>query len=222
VVTPRLALVDLDGTLLSVSSEKLFLEHLAGKRMVTAGGLLRFALGYLLHPARTIREGKGWNRLYLRGLGADAVKREAAGFARNELLERIRPDVAGLLDSLSGNGCRTVVVSASLVYLAEAVAEAVNAHRTVASVPEEREGILTGSLAGPRPWGRDKAETGVRICREEGVELSECMALGDSWPDRHLMLACGEAVAVHPSARLARLAAGRGWSILEGRHTRWA
>ncbi len=219
---PELALVDLDGTLLSVSSEKRFLEHLVSKRLLTPGRLLSFGLGYFIHPVRTMMQGKGWNRGYLRGMPEETIRREAVLFSEKELCSRIRPEIADIVKNLSGGGCRIVLISASLVYLAEPVAHAVNADGVSASVPSVEDDMLTGELAGPRPWGREKAAIGRRICDREGIDPADCVVLGDSWADRHLMLMCGRAIAVHPARGLHRLALRKGWKVVEGRRTRWA
>jgi HAD superfamily hydrolase (TIGR01490 family) len=219
---PKLALVDMDGTLLSVSSEKLFLGHLVRSRLIPPGRLLSFGLGYVIHPFRTMIQGKGWNRDYLSGMQEEAIKREALSFSERELCSRIRPGVADIVGNLSGGGCRIVLISASLIYLVEPVARFVNADSISASVPSVEDDLFTGRLTGTRPWGRDKAAVGQRICEHEGIDTADCIALGDSWSDRHLMLMCGMAIAVHPEPGLHRLALRKGWKIVEGRHTRWA
>ena len=219
---PALAVVDMDGTLLSVSSERLFLEHMVRKRLVSPAGLARFAAGYALHPVRSIREGKGWNRWYLAGVCAAEAAREAELLAEDSLCGSIRPSVGEALANLSAGGCRVVIVTASLRFLAAPVARAVAAHGLLASVPEESGGVLTGRLVGPRPWGREKSSLVLAVCDREGVSVADCVALGDSWSDRHMMLRCGRAIAVHPSPGLRKLAARMGWQVMEGRHTRWA
>lgn len=219
---PALALVDLDGTLLSVSSERLYLTQLLRSGVVRPPGILRMLLGYAVHPVLTVREGKGWNRRYLTGISAAKAACEAENLARDSLLSRLRPTVTDMLANLSAGGCRVVLVTASLSWLAKPVAEAVEADGLMASVPEETGGVLTGRLSGPRPWGRAKSTIALAICEREGVEPADCMALGDSWSDRHMMLACGRAVAVHPSRGLRKLATEKGWQVIEGRHARWA
>jgi HAD superfamily phosphoserine phosphatase-like hydrolase len=219
---PALAVIDMDGTLLSVSSERLFLEHMLRRRLISPAGLARFAAGYAMHPLRSLREGKGWNRRYLAGIGAEEAAREAEFLAEDRLRGSIRPAVSEALANLSAGGCRVVIVTASLRFLAAPVAGAVAAHGLLASVPEESGGVLTGRLVGPRPWGREKSTLVQAMCDREGVSPGDCVAMGDSWPDRHMMLRCGRAIAVHPSPGLRRLATRMGWQVLEGRHTRWA
>ena len=62
------AIVDVDGTLLDGSSERLFLLHLLSCRTLRPPALLRFAARWLVHPAATLAHGPGWNRSWNRNL----------------------------------------------------------------------------------------------------------------------------------------------------------
>jgi len=220
--SPAAAFVDLDGTLLSVSSEKLFLEALYRAGELSRAGVLSFAANYLTHPLRTISEGRGWNRSYLRRMFGVRFREFAAEFAGNELAKAVRPWLAEMVIALSEAGWKTILMTASLEPLASAVAEGLPFDRIVASVPEENDGRLTGKLSGPRPWGREKVILAQRECAGMSMPLDSCMALGDSSSDRHLLESCGYPIAVCPDRKLRAIASERSWAILEGRPVRWA
>lgn len=219
---PAAVFVDLDGTLIRRSSEKLFMQHLLGAGLVRPAGIVRFLAGYLLHPAVTLRSGKGWNRGYLRGLRAEDLAGRAEAFARERLSGLLRPGTLEAVTVLVGRGWRAVLMSASLEPLAIAIAEGKGFHEVIASRPEVVGGHLSGEIEGPRPWGAGKVELARRWCSARGIPPEDCLAMGDSWSDRHLMRWCGRAVAVCPDRRLRRLALESGWDVVEGRHTAWA
>ena len=219
---PELALFDVDGTLLSTSSERMFLEHLVRSGHIRTRHLVPFALEYLVHPVRTWREGKGWNREYLRYMVRDRFAEEARFFSEKYLTGTIRTPVAGMIKDLASRGCRVVLMSASLTHLVEPLARDLPIDGIVASSPLFDGQAFTGKLAGPRPWGREKVTITRGLCAQRGVEPSDCLAVGDSWSDRYLMLFCGRAIAVHPDWKLRRLAGRLNWQVVEGRHTRWA
>lgn len=218
---PAAALVDLDGTAISVSSERELLLHLLRRGDLGLGSILRFLLAYATHPGLTLRLGKGWNRTYLRGLRAGLLGKRCDEVSAG-LKGHIRPDVAGLLEEWSSAGTRVVLLTASLLPLARGLAEALSAEEVVASRPAEEDGVLTGSLHGPRPWGRRKAELASQLLERLSVSPDDAAALGDSWSDRHILRLCGNAIAVSPDRRLGRLAERSGWLVFEGRHTPWA
>lgn len=209
--------VDLDSTLITGSSEKSFFLHLLGRGRLRPAGLLRFVLGYLLHLPATIVHGPGWNRMYLRGLDAEAVRGFAAGFSQSSLVPRIRSAVASELESLRRDGASLILLSAALEWLVEPVGKAVGADRMMGSRLRVRDGLLTGGLDGARPFGEDKLLIVRETCEREGIDPAGCTAYGDSWADRHVLGYCGTAVAVNPGPKLAALARERGWRIIEPR-----
>lgn len=219
---PGIYFVDLDGTLLSTSSEKYFIKHLVKKGFLSPGAILRFLSFYILSPGRTVREGKGWNRNYLAGIPPEAVRREAANCAGILLKNHLREWTLRSLRELKNAGCETILLSASLEYIATGIAENIPLDRVQASIPAIVNGRFTGRLKGMRPWGRNKAELMQRICEERGTPPSNCAAAGDSWADRFIMNECGSSIAVCPDRKLRKLAVRRKWKVVEGRHTRWA
>jgi HAD superfamily hydrolase (TIGR01490 family) len=209
--------VDLDSTLIRGSSEKSFFLHLLRRGRLRPGGLLRFGLGYLLHLPETIVHGPGWNRLYLSGLDAEAVRGLATGFSQGSLVPRIRPAVASELEGLRRAGASLVILSAALEWLVEPLGRAVGADRVIGSRLRIKDGKLTGGLDGARPFGADKLLIVVKTCEQENLDPAGCTAYGDSWADRHVLGYCGTAVAVNPGPKLSALARDRGWRIIEPR-----
>lgn len=214
--------VDLDGTLLSVSSEKLFLKRLLRKRILSLHGLMRFILSYALHPLRTLREGKGWNRTYLVDISPEIAETEARKLAEELARNKLHSCTATSIRELSEAGCRIVILSASLEYIAGVVAEELSADLVFASIPEIINGRFSGNLTKLRPWGRNKAILMKQICEKEGMNFDNCIAAGDSWADRFIMRQCGSAIAVCPDRKLRKLAESKGWKIIKGSHVRWA
>jgi len=219
---PAVYFVDLDGTLITTSSEKFFLKHLVSRRILAPHLIAGFLLRYLLHPARTVSEGKGWNRSYLKEISPDRVKREANICAGMLLKNSIRNWTMRSMLELRRYGCRIVLLSASLEYIVEAVAENLPVDDICASSPEIIDNKFTGNLVEIRPWGKNKVELAVNICKRYGTKMTECIAAGDSWSDRYLMAECGSSVAVCPDRRLKKLAAKANWRTVNCRHTKWA
>ncbi|MCD4700703.1 MAG: haloacid dehalogenase-like hydrolase, partial [Candidatus Aegiribacteria sp.] len=148
---PEMYFVDLDGTLLSTSSEKYFLKHLVSKGILSPLDFLRFLSFYVLHPGRTIREGKGWNRNYLTGIPPEVIKQEADICAGILLQNCLRDWTLQSLCELRSAGCETVLLSASLEYIVAGIAENIPVDHVQASIPEIVNGRFTGRLKDLRP-----------------------------------------------------------------------
>lgn len=222
VAAPSLLFLDLDGTLISVSSEKEFLQHLVGRGRLSGWAFVRWMANYALHPVRSLREGKGWNRTYLKNLRPEVAESEASSFSADVLTDRVRPELLRILTRWRRDGTEVVLMTSSLRWLAEPVGAVAGATKVIASDPQVVDGRLTGRLAGPRPWGRTKRILAEEVLKNRDISPQDCIAAGDSWADRYLMSYCGGSLAVHPSRRLERLARKEGWSVMRGRHTRWA
>ena len=219
---PVIYFVDLDGTLLSTSSEKYFLKHLVNRGILSPSRFMIFLLHYILHPVRTIREGKGWNRSYLSGIPTETVMREAEICAKELLKSNIRSWTLQSIHELKAAGCRIVLLSASLEYIVNGIAKELPVDEICASEPLMVNNRFTGELAGIRPWGKNKMKLAVDICTRYDTELDRCAAAGDSWADRFIMEKSGCSFAVCPDRKLNKLAARKNWPAVKGRHTRWA
>jgi len=209
----RLVICDLDGTLISASSELVFVLGLLRRGVLSWRVLCSFFMHYLKHPVRTVTEGRGWNRGYFRGLPVSVMMDEVHEDVPH-LLTKVRPEVLQLLEERKAQGAAVCLLSASISPIVQAMAGALGFDCSRGSIPAVRNGRCTGNLVGQRPWGRAKVAPAIALMDHFRVKPEETMALGDSWSDRFVMNVCGEAMAVDPGGRLARLAAERGWGIL--------
>jgi len=219
---PELYFVDLDGTLLDTSSEKFFLQHLWARGRLSPVVFAGFLFSYILHPGKTLIEGKGWNRSYLKGLSPETVRRESDYCADVLVRNNLREWTARSVLELNKAGCRTVLLSASLEQLAVVIGKHLQFDRTRASSPEVAGGRFSGCLKGLRPWGKDKKKIMLGICGEFDIEPIKCAAAGDSWADRFILDECGCSIAVCPDRKLKKLAIMKNWHTVDCRHTKWA
>lgn len=121
-------------------------------------------------------------------------------------------------------GHAIVIVSGTLKPLASAAARAMEAKlaergivagvRVRATNLEESEGRWTGRILGEAMFGKAKAPAVLALAEEMGLDLSQSWAYGDSGQDRWMLAVVGNPVAMNPSARLARIAKKRGWTLL--------
>jgi HAD superfamily hydrolase (TIGR01490 family) len=213
---PRLALFDLDRTLVPGSSA------LALARALVANGAIkrRELLGAAFRDARFRRRGAS-------DLTADRLKAkvlrvmrdrdrvpivEIAGTVAAELVATMTPAARSLVDRHLDAGDFTVVLSASPQELVDAVVASLGAHRGVGTRAEHADGRFTGQLAGPFCYGASKL---IRLGMELGaVELQHAWAYADSASDLPVLRAAGHPVAVNPDRRLAQVARAERWPVV--------
>ena len=209
------AFFDLDRTLLRRSSA------LALAPAFRAAGLI---------SRRQLAKAAAWQALFMvRGASHDAVKRAAEdglvvlrGFRPEELqalvaesMERVlRPLVYAesldLVDRHRRRGEPVYIVSATLQEIVQAIADDLGFDGALGTVCEVSDGIYTG-----RPVRALHAENKARCIQELDYELDECTAYSDSHTDLPFLEAVGHPVAVNPDRALRRIAAERGWPVLE-------
>ena len=212
----RLAVFDLDRTLLPGSSLSLFGRALHRAGMV--GG--RCLAGYLAREAVFVRRGEGVSSAHrlLAALLADVADREAGPLLHvaeglgEDLARTARPGARWLLDRHLAAGDFCVIASASPQPLVDAAARALGAQRAVGTRVEVNDGRFTGRLEGPFCHGRGKL---ARLWVELGTsDLSRSTAYSDSVSDLPLLMAAGRPVAVNPDRRLRHEARMQGWPVL--------
>lgn len=224
----RLAVFDLDGTLLS--GTKTVMPALAAA-LWKAGhrrgfGAWLFTLAGLAGVARKLRL---ISREYYTLIGTRLIVRWMARLSRSELeavltatakrlLVTARPDVVAEVQARKAEGCRTVIVSAVVQPFLEHLAAPLGCEAVGSQVEIRPDGRLTGRLKGPYCSGAGKA-LALRAWADrlgEQVDWARSCAYADTLPDLPVLEAVGTAVAVAPELRLRQTAEQRGWRVMEG------
>ncbi len=210
----KLAIFDIDGTLVRGSSERLFWRYLLlrgkqGPRQILA--FLLFMLRYLpiggIHTPRK-------NKAYLSGLAVDEVEALAREFVAEKLLQRLyEPAVARLKQHLR-RGDVVVLLSGTLYPIARALADHLGVTYVCATLISQRNGVFLAQPPEMHPYDAAKLNIVTRLAGELGFELEDVVAYGDSKRDLFLLSAVGEPVAVRPDAQLLKVALARDWEII--------
>ena len=219
-MSARLALFDLDGTLLrGPSSERRFAAWLFGRRhagAAQAGAWLAYAAIRARRDGRhVLRRDKG----YVAGLGVERVAGLAAAHVDAVIgAGHVDARVLAALESHRRAGDRCVLLSGTLQPLADAYAARLGCHVAIGSLAPARDGRHVVGPPVRHPYGRAKRDLAEREREACGVDPVDTVAYGDSIADRDVLGWAGEAVAVEPDRALAALARARGWRVL--RHAR--
>lgn len=212
----RLAVFDLDRTLLPGSSLGLFARALADAGLLRRWDVVRSAVHQGVFAS--------W------GLGPRTLERicaELVDAARGHLqadvvavAERVAPSIVGrvfqgaqwLLDQHADRGDGLVLLSAGPQELVEAVARALGIPTALGTVAEVEDGRYTGRLVGPFCHGDGKL---TRLRAVLGpVELLHTSAYGDAASDLPVLRAVARPVAVNPDRGLTTAAEAHRWPIL--------
>ncbi len=212
---PRLALFDLDRTVISVNSATGWI-----KREVRLGYLKR------RHAVRGAWEiGKyqmGWSRMeqaiedavrMLAGEEEAALMARTMDFWQEEVAGTIRPGAAAAIRAHADAGDHVVLLTSSSNYMCQAVSGALPFVDWGCNRFEVVDARFTGEVVRPLCYAEGKVAHAQRMAEDSGLPLEEAVFYTDSYSDLAALEAVGEPVVVHPDPRLARHARKRGWRI---------
>jgi HAD superfamily hydrolase (TIGR01490 family) len=212
----RLAVIDLDGTLLKgMTAERVFFLHLIAHGRIGFGRATAFLLSFAGDLLRGgLQRAIGTNAGFLRGETPETARRWAREFGRVFLRKAVPDRLREKVLSLKTDGCRVVLLSGSLQILVDELKERLGAEVLIGGELETADGKLTGRKTGIHPYGREKVAALFSRIDHRAVDWECSWALADRFSDLPVLELVGNPVAVHPDRRLRRLARERGWETI--------
>lgn len=214
----KLAIFDIDGTLVEGSTERRFWRYLLkrghqGPRQVLA--YLLFWPRYLpVYRNQTAKK----NKAYLYKLETARVRALAERFVAEEILPRLYEPAVQRLQTHLRRGDTVVLLSGTLEPIARAIAAALSVEHVRATICRERDGRYLAAPPEVHPFGAAKLEIAAQFAAEIGADLGQASAYGDSKHDLSLLEAVGDPVAVLPDRPLLATARGNRWHIIRSRN----
>ena len=215
------AFFDLDRTLLRRSSALALAGTFRERGLISRRQLLHAAAWQLLFVARgasheTVRAAAENGLRLLAGYPVEDLRKIVAEAMEPVLRPLVYAEPLRLVEQHRERGERVYVVSASLQEIVEAIAEDLGFDGALGTICEVRDGRYTGRALRAL-HAEAKAEVLREVAAREGFDLAECSAYSDSHTDLPFLESVGHAFAVNPDRKLRRIAADRGWPVLEFR-----
>lgn len=215
----RLALFDLDHTLLSGDSDVLWCDFLIAQGVLDAQAFaVRNADIEARYQAGTISV-EEFSNFYVSTLaGRSPVQWEP--LRRQFMATQIQPRLPqAALDLVQGHlraGDLVVLTSATNRFLTELTAQYLGIGHLIGTEPELVDGVFSGRTQGVLNMRAGKVTRLHDWLRARGQTLRDFHSLGysDSMNDLPLLEAVDEPVAVDPDARLGAIARERGWKLM--------
>jgi HAD superfamily hydrolase (TIGR01490 family) len=216
----RLALFDLDNTLLSCDS-----DYEWGQFLVDRGVLDRHAYEaqnrayYDQYVAGTldIHEYLGFALRPLAELDAGDLDRWHGDFMRSRILPAISREARALVDGHRGRGDLCAIITATNSFVTAPIAREFGVTHLIATEPEKRDGRFTGRVAGTPCFREGKitrlAEWLTGMGRRT-ADFAERWCYSDSHNDLPLLELATHPVVVDPDERLGVEARRRGWRVI--------
>jgi HAD superfamily hydrolase (TIGR01490 family) len=211
----RLAIFDIDGTLLSGSSERSFWRYLWGHGQLGARQLAAFAAFFARYLWVAGRDVAKINKAYLAGLELSEITRLAEDFVASQLAGMLHTPAVRRLRAHQQARDAVLLLSGTLEPIAQALAARLDVEYVCATLCSENEGRAAARLPRRHPFASAKLELAREFARTHGFDLGLASAYCDSYRDLDLLAHVGLPVVVRPDRRLRRIARMRNWEILD-------
>ena len=216
------AFFDLDGTLITVNSGRLWLEHEHREGNVDRATLFKgfaYLAGYhlgVVDLARVFDDAAA----AIRGVSEATLRERTSAWYDAEVARHEAAGAAQVIARHRDEGHMLVLLTTASSYEAEHAAARFGIDRAIGTRFESHEGSLTGKVVPPVPFGRGKVKLAERFAQEHGVDLARSFFYSDSVTDAPLLARVGNPRVVNPDPRLRRLARRNGWPVLDLRVAR--
>jgi HAD superfamily hydrolase (TIGR01490 family) len=213
----KIAVFDIDGTLVVGSSVEVQLIHLLNRnKEVPFSNYLQTFLSMASQLPLGFRHVIRRKSVYLEGL---SVKR-VLSFLPEMFETRLRPrfSKAGLsiINRLKDKGYEIVFISGTFDFVVDYLVKKLGAHGGLGSIIETKDGKFTGRIRGIHPYYYGKLTILNQYLEDRSVDYSNSYGFADSWADIPLLSLFGHSIALNPGRLLEKRAKKLGWPIIKG------
>ena len=213
----KLALFDLDDTLLDGDSEVLWCEYLTREGLFDMTGIAEFMQSYR-RGGFDFGEFMRFQLRPLTVLSNELLTHHRAEFLQRDLYPRASAVMRARMEDHRARGHTLVGVSAAHDFLAEPIFAYLGLDASLCTRGEQREGRYTGEVVGTACFAEGKItrlDAWLASRRTEWRAVEDSWFYSDSYNDLPLLERVEHAVAVRPDSRLRAVAQATSWEIVE-------
>ena len=211
------AFFDLDLTLLSVNSAKLWLRFMWQRGELSLMDAIRSASWLIRYRLATL-DIADVSRKVMRGLDGKSEE-DLRLLVEDWYVREVRPHYfqqgRDLVEKHRAQGHRLVLLTGSSPYISAPVCQELRLDDYLCTRLEVVDGRFTGRPVEPVCYGDGKLYWASEFAAEHGVDLDRSWFYTDSFTDLPMLRSVGHPVAVNPDPRLRRLATREGMQVLD-------
>jgi len=218
----KLALFDLDGTLLPGDSDHAFGEFLVAQGLADGEAHRRANDAFYQHYVAGTLDIRAYVRFCTapwRALAPEAIAALQANFVDAVIEPMLRPEAFALVERHREQGDLLALTTATNDFVTRPIAALFGIETLIATeLVRAAAGRVTGAIAGVPNYREGKVERVRQWLAARGqrtADLQRCTVYSDSPNDLPLLELATHPVATNPSAALARIAQERGWPVLK-------
>ncbi len=211
------AFFDFDETLLDIESSRLGFHYLWERRLVSFGFILKVLTLNFFYKRHWLSDEKMAMMLirFYRNRHLEDFQQSAAAFYQDHLKPHLAPNIHARVNEHRRHGHRLILVSGSVRYMLEPVAEDLGFdHLLCTDLEIGDDGLLTGRAKGPICLNSNKRILAEMLARKVNIDLASSYAYGNHQSDLPLLESIGHPHVVEPTDPLKKVALAKKWPIL--------
>jgi HAD superfamily hydrolase (TIGR01490 family) len=171
---------------------------------------------FVLHgaSAERVRSAAEDGMKILNGFSVQEMQQLVGGAMETVLRPLVYEEPLRLVQQHRERGERVYIVSATLQEIVQHIADDLGFDGAIGSTCEIVDGAYTGRTL-RAAHGVGKANAVRALAAAEGLDLAESTAYSDSYSDVPFLEAVGHPIAANPDRKLRRIAAERGWPVVD-------
>ena len=216
---PAAAFFDLDRTLIKRSSVLALAGTFRRRGLISRLDLVKSAFWQVLFvlrgaSAERVRSAAEDGMKILNGFSVDEMQHLVGDAMETVLRPLVYEEPLRLVERHRARGERVYIVSATLQEIVQHIADDLGFDGAIGSTCEVVDGVYTGRTL-RAAHGVGKANALRELAAAEGLDLTASTAYSDSYSDVPFLEAVGHPVAANPDRKLRRIAAERGWPVVD-------
>lgn len=212
----RIAVFDLDGTLINGQSQQHLIKLLLDYRLISYLSYFKLLAVFILYHLRIVKD---MNKIVryaytlLRGIKAKEIE-NVIDQNRSALLKKIYRESNALVNYEINSRSEMYLLSASVDPIVSFYSTHLSINRYYCTQLEIKNGIVTGNLIGLRLYGAEKARKLEQIIGDRDRHNLHIVCYTDHVSDIELAKMADETVLVNPDKTMRRIARVNKWRIL--------
>jgi HAD superfamily hydrolase (TIGR01490 family) len=213
------AFFDLDRTLIRRSSVLALAGTFRRRGLISRVDLMKSAFWQVLFvlrgaSAERVRSAAEDGMKILNGFSVQEMQRLVGDAMESVLRPLVYEEPLRLVQQHRERGERVYIVSATLQEIVQHIADDLGFDGAIGSTCEIVDGAYTGRTL-RAAHGVGKANALRALAATEDIDLAESTAYSDSYSDVPFLEAVGHPIAANPDRKLRRIAAERGWPVVD-------